>query len=242
MSADIGWIDGRVLYEDNHLIAVAKPPGISSQEDASGDADMLSLLKQYLKEKYNKPGNVYLGLLHRLDRPTGGAMVFAKTSKAASRMSDAIRRRVLLKSYLAVTTAAPRKQQGVLVHYLAKDRDTNTSAVFDTPGPGRKEASLAYRVLNRHADMALLGIRLDTGRSHQIRAQLAAAGCPVHGDGKYGGRQRSTTCLGLWSVCLEFDHPVKDERVVITSTPPQAHPWGKFAIPESLCLLPAPGV
>ncbi|WP_020616593.1 RluA family pseudouridine synthase [Paenibacillus daejeonensis] len=229
--------DIQVLYEDNHLLVVSKPPGIPSQEDESGDPDMLTLLKADLKERYNKPGNVFLGLVHRLDRPVGGAMLFAKTSKAASRLSDAVRSRSFGKTYAAVLAGVPASTSGSLRHYLLKDKSTNTVRAFDRPVAGAKEALLDYTVVAAGSGCALAAVRLHTGRSHQIRVQMAQLGCPLAGDRKYGGSSGGGNAvvpeIALWSTSISVAHPVTREPLVIRSQPPQNGAWTLWS-PEQL--------
>lgn len=217
----------RVLYEDNHLLVVVKPVNIPSQEDDTGDADMLTLLKADLKERHGKPGNVFLGLVHRLDRPVGGAMVFAKTSKAASRLSETIRSHSFGKRYLAVVHGQPSQPSGRLRHHLLKDSRTNTVSAVAEGTAGAKEALLDYRVLGIKDGLSLIRIELLTGRSHQIRVQMATIGCPLFGDQKYGaGRNKPGMQTALWSAELSFAHPTKpDERLHFTSAPPPEYPW-----------------
>ncbi|MEK3735463.1 pseudouridine synthase [Paenibacillus sp. FSL M8-0334] len=218
-----------VLFEDNHVLAVSKPVNIPSQEDATGDPDMLTILKQDLKERYNKPGNVYLGLVHRLDRPVGGAMVFAKTSKAASRLSEAVRSRCLRKRYVAVVHGTPSKANGRLVDMLYKDSRTNTVSVVPKGTEGAKEAVLDYTVLATKDKLSLVLIELHTGRPHQIRVQLSQLGHPLYGDQKYGSRlNKAGQQIALWSVQLGFPHPTSKEEIVIQAMPPAAHPWSLF--------------
>lgn len=219
----------QILYEDNHLLAVVKPPGIPSQEDNSGTADMLTLLKEDLKQRYAKPGNVYLGLIHRLDQPVGGAMLFAKTSKAASRLSEAVRTRAFGKTYLAVACSAPTTPYGKLVHHLRKDSRTNTVQAFSEPGPGTKEAVLEYQVAASANGLSLIAIRLHTGRPHQIRVQLSAIGCPLAGDRKYGA-PGSNYGIALWSTSIAVAHPVSGEPLLFHSSPPAtAAPWSNWS-------------
>jgi 23S rRNA pseudouridine1911/1915/1917 synthase len=176
----------KIIYEDNHLLVVEKPPNMLTQSDSTGDADLLSVLKEDLKLRYNKPGEAYLGLVHRLDRPVGGVMVFAKTSKAASRLSEQIRNRTFKKNYYAVVHGMPEKSFGTYEDYLYKDEETNTvSVVTEESGKG-KIARLDYEVLENWEGMSLVKINLHTGRSHQIRVQFANAGQPLFGDRKYG--------------------------------------------------------
>ena len=201
--------DGRkmikVLYEDNHIIVVVKDYNIPVQEDSSKDDDMLTLIKKYLKEKYNKPGNVYLGLVHRLDRPVGGVMVFAKTSKAASRLSNEIRLKKVEKRYMALVHNIT-KEKDVLVDKLLKDEKTNTSYVSDKG----KESILEYNLIEKRGNKSLLDINLITGRHHQIRVQLSHHGYPIYGDQKYG-IDKSGIQIHLWAYKLKFKHPTKDE-------------------------------
>ena len=219
-----------VLYEDNHVLVVVKPVNMPTQEDESGDLDLLTALKDDLKRRHNKPGNVYLGLIHRLDRPVGGAMLFAKTSKAASRLSDAVRTRSFGKEYEAVLHGTMSQASGRLVHYLLKDAKTNIFSAFRQDTPGAKEAILDYETVSFKAGLSLIRIKLLTGRSHQIRVQFAASGCPLYGDQKYGAiRNKPGQQIALWSVSVAFDHPVSKERLTFRSTPPMEHPWQLFA-------------
>lgn len=208
----------KVLYEDNHIIVVIKPYNIPSQSDKTNDIDMLSLVKEYIKEKYQKPGNVYVGLVHRLDRPVGGIMVFAKTSKAASRLSESIRNKSFSKTYLAVVNGKFEKQNGILENYLWKDEALNMSKVVSKDKKGAKLARLTYEVLAEKNDLSLVKINLETGRHHQIRVQFSNAGYSLYGDQKYGkgsmGKQ-----IALWAYRLEFKHPVKDEIMKFEALP-----------------------
>ncbi|ALS22612.1 RluA family pseudouridine synthase [Paenibacillus naphthalenovorans] len=216
----------QVLYEDNHVIVVIKPPNVPTQEDDSGDPDMLTLIKADLKQRYQKPGNVYLGLVHRLDRPVGGVMVFAKTSKAASRLSDAVRTRSIRKVYTAVVHGRPLPPQGTLRHHLLKDTKTNTVSVVPQTKPGAKDAILDYRVLDHQDGLSLVQVELQTGRPHQIRVQFAEIGCPLAGDQRYGGRfARPGQQIALWSTMLSFEHPVTKESLSFSSRPPGTYPW-----------------
>ena len=197
----------KVLYEDNHIIVVVKDYNIPVQEDSSKDDDMLTIIKSYLKEKYNKPGNVYLGLVHRLDRPVGGVMVFAKTSKAASRLSNEIRLKRVEKRYMALVHNKT-KEKDVLVDKLLKDEKTNTSYVSDKG----KESILEYNLIEYRGNKSLLDINLITGRHHQIRVQLSSHGYPIYGDQKYG-IDKSGIQIHLWAYKLKFKHPTKDEMM-----------------------------
>ncbi len=218
-----------ILYEDNHLLVVVKPQGVPSQADKSGDDDMLGMLKAYLKEKYGKPGNVYLGLVHRLDRPTGGVMVFAKTSKSASRLTEQIKDGTLSKRYLAVLTARPAEKRGRLTHYLVKDEASNMVRVAPMTTEGAKKAVLDYNILedNDEEGLYLADIKLYTGRSHQIRVQMATIGCPLFGDVKYGKNQ-PTGVFSLWSYDLSFRHPTTDKIMAFRVFPPERYPWTLF--------------
>lgn len=203
----------KVLYEDNHIIVVVKKCNIPVCEDSSKDKDLLTMIKEYLKEKYNKPGNVYLGMVHRLDRPVGGVMVFAKTSKAASRLSEQIRTNTVKKHYIALTHNKA-KCCDTLVDYLEKDCKTNTSYISKTG----KQAVLNYKLLNYKNNMSLVDISLKTGRHHQIRLQLSNAGLPIYGDQRYG-IDNDGIQIHLWCYKLEFKHPTKDEVLEFTYYP-----------------------
>ncbi|MEG1520809.1 MAG: RNA pseudouridine synthase, partial [Clostridia bacterium] len=176
----------QVLFEDNHIIVVVKPQNIPSQADISGDEDMLTIIRNYLKKKYGKPGNVFVGLVHRLDRPTGGVMVFAKTSKAASRLSEAIREGEFEKTYLAVVDGKPKEDEGTYVHYLKKNTMTNMVYVVPSATDGAKRAELNYQVLEAKGKFNLVRVQLITGRGHQIRVQMSTEGTPICGDSRYG--------------------------------------------------------
>lgn len=216
----------KVIYEDNHIIVVEKPPNIPSQGDKTEDTDMLTIIKEYLKEKYNKPGNVYLGLVHRLDRPVGGVMIFAKTSKAASRLSNQVREKVFKKEYLAIVDGKPEKNKGTLENYLLKNEKTNTSKIVKENTPGSKYAKLEYEVLkyNEEIDLSLLKILLHTGRHHQIRVQLAGMGHSICGDQKYGTRGRGKQ-ISLWAYKLTIEHPITKESMTFTDIPEPIGPW-----------------
>ncbi|GIP37392.1 RNA pseudouridine synthase [Paenibacillus sp. J31TS4] len=215
-----------VLHEDNHVLVVVKPVNMPTQEDASGDLDLLTALKEDLKERHQKPGNVFLGLVHRLDRPVGGAMVFAKTSKAASRLSDAVRTHKLGKTYLAVVRGRPAEASARLVHHLRKDSRTNTVSVVRAGSEGAKEAILDYETLASRDELSLVRVRLKTGRPHQIRVQLATIGCPLYGDQRYGTSvNKPGQQLALWAAELSFPHPTLGETLTFTSRPPADDPW-----------------
>ena len=210
--------DLKILYEDNHIIVVIKQPGIPVQEDKTGDLDMLTIIKKYLKEKYNKPGNVYLGLVHRLDRMVGGVMVFAKTSKAASRISEYIRQKNVKKRYYAIVNGIlPISDKSIeLKNYFVNFERLNISRVVDKSVKGSKEAILEYKVLKNFKyngkEYSLVDIDLHTGRHHQIRVQFANIGHPLYGDIKYGQKiNKVGQNLALFSYYLSFFHPTKDE-------------------------------
>lgn len=215
-----------VIYEDNHIIVVEKPVNIPSQGDKTGDIDMLTLIKEYLKEKYNKPGNVYLGLVHRLDRPVGGIMVFAKTSKAAGRLSESIRNKEFNKCYLVIADGKFDKKSGILEDYLLKNERTNTSKVVKTKTKNAKFARLEYEVVkyNEEINLSVLKIKLDTGRHHQIRLQLASRNHSICGDQKYGTRGRGKQ-ISLWAYKLEFPHPITKEMMSFEVEPEHIGSW-----------------
>ena len=215
-----------ILYEDNHIIVVVKPHNVPSQEDKTGDEDMLTIIKKYLKEKYNKPGNVYLGLVHRLDRPVGGVMVFAKTSKAAARLSEQVRNKVFKKEYLAIVDGKLEKKQGTLEDYLLKNEKTNTSNVVKEGTKNSKYAKLDYEVLkyNEEINLSLLKILLHTGRHHQIRVQLSNFGHSICGDQKYGTRGRGKQ-ISLWAHKLTLEHPITKEKMTFKGLPEEIGPW-----------------
>jgi 23S rRNA pseudouridine1911/1915/1917 synthase len=217
----------RVLYEDNHVLCVEKPVNVPSAPDESGDENMLDLCREYIKEKYNKPGNVYMGLVHRLDRPVGGGMVFARTSKAASRLSDAVRTHAMHKQYLAVLDGIPEKKSGVLKDYLTKDTKTNTVRVTDEAHG--KYSELSYEVIEERNGKALVRVSLKTGRSHQIRVQFASRRLPLVFDQRYNPAAPRGP-IGLYACRLEFPHPVRKEPVVIEHSPPHKSPWNQFEV------------
>ncbi len=215
-----------IIFEDNHLLVVEKPENILSQADRTGDPDMLSLLKEDIKIRYNKPGNVYLGLVHRLDRPVGGVMVFAKTSKSASRLSDQIRRRKFEKSYMAVIHGRPHKDKDTLVDYLLKDNKRNMVSLVKKDTKGAKEAILDYQIVNTIEDFTLVKINLHTGRPHQIRVQFSTLGHPLYGDQRYGWQvNKIGDQIALWSHEIICQHPTLKKKMVFTSLPGKKQPW-----------------
>lgn len=212
-----------VIYEDNHLLVVNKPINIPVQEDESKDKDLLNMLKDYIKEKYNKPGNVYLGLVHRLDRPVGGVMVFAKTSKCASRLSEQIRNKEFNKIYNAVVIGEIN-ESGVLVDKLLKDEKTNIVKVDDKG----KEAILEYKRIKCIDNLSLIEVKLKTGRSHQIRVQLANLGFPLYGDQKYNKDAKVGEQIALFSKKISFAHPITKEIMNFEIELPNKYPFKIF--------------
>ena len=238
-----------VIYEDNHIIVVEKPVNVPTQEDKTGDKDMLTLVKEYIKEKYQKPGNVYVGLVHRLDRPVGGIMIFAKTSKAASRLSESIRVKDFEKTYLAVVNNDNLKDEAVLEDYLWKNEVLNKSMVVSKEKHGAKLARLNYQVLESISidkskdfeveheieykkttrSLSLVKINLETGRHHQIRVQFASRNNSLYGDQKYGSGPKGEQ-IALWAYQIHFKHPVKDEWLTLECKPKKIGIWSNFEI------------
>ena len=221
----------KVIYEDNHIIVVEKSPNIPSQSDKTGDMDMLTLVRNYIKEKYNKPGNVYLGLVHRLDRPVGGIMIFAKTSKAASRLSNQVREKIFKKKYLAVVDGKIENKTGTLEDYLYKDARNNMSKVVKPEKKNAKFAKLDYEVIkyNEIKNLSLVEVNLHTGRHHQIRVQLSNFGHSIFGDQKYGTRGRGKQ-IALWAYELTIKHPITNEEMTFKDLP---EPMGTWCILKS---------
>lgn len=219
----------KVLFEDNHLIAVYKKPSDLSQGDRTGDLSLDSEVKSYLAEKYKKPGDVFLGVVHRLDRPVGGVILYARTSKALARLNETFKTREVKKVYLAIVGERPPDDQAVLTHYLKKNEKQNKTYVYDNEVNGSKQSSLTYRLAGRSDRYFLLEVELHSGRHHQIRAQLAKIGCPVKGDLKYGyPRSNNDGSISLLARRLEFIHPVKKEKVSITAPLPDGDVWKLF--------------
>ena len=212
-----------IIYEDNHLLVVEKPINIPTQEDNTKDKDLLTILKEYIKEKYNKPGNVYLGLVHRLDRPVGGIMVFARTSKAASRLSEQVRNKTFKKTYNAVVIGNINKE-GKLKDYLLKDEKKNIVKV-DKNG---KEAILNFKKLDFKNNMSLVEINLETGRSHQIRVQMSHYGYPLFGDQKYNKTSKTGEQIALFAKKIEFIHPTTNELLTFELDLPNRYPFTIF--------------
>jgi len=216
----------QVLYEDNHLIVVNKRPGDIVQGDKTGDLPLSEVVKQYIKEKYNKPGNVYLGVAHRLDRPTSGIVVFAKTSKALPRLNKLFAEKAAKKTYWAVVKNLPEKEQDTLTHWMKRNPKQNKSYAHRKKVPDSKKAILDYRVLKTLDNFYLLEVDLKTGRHHQIRSQLTAIGCPIKGDLKYGfDRSNKDGSIHLHARKLSFIHPVKKELLEFVAPPPQDSVW-----------------
>ena len=223
-----------VIYEDNHIIVVENPVNIPSQGDKTGDVDMLTIIKEYLKEKYNKPGNVYLGLIHRLDRPVGGVMVFAKTSKSAARLSEQVRDKVFKKQYLVIANGKFDKETGVLSDYLLKNERKNMSRVVPEGTKNSKYAELDYEVLkyDEELNLSVLKINLHTGRHHQIRVQLSNMGHSIFGDQKYGTRGRGKQ-IALWAYELTIIHPTTKEKMTFTDMPEAVGTWSILKYEEN---------
>ena len=218
-----------VLYEDNHLIVVNKKASDIVQGDKTGDVTMPDTIKEFLKEKYNKPGNVFCGVVHRLDRPTSGAVVFAKTSKALTRLNEQFRDKSTKKTYWAVVEQEPKEKSGTLVHYLKKNEKQNKSYASLTETPGSKKASLEYKLIAKSDKYFLLEIELHTGRHHQIRVQLSTIGCIIKGDVKYGARRSNTDgSIHLHARFLEINHPTTKELIKITAPVPNEALWQWF--------------
>ena len=218
-----------ILYEDNHLLIVNKPAGVLSQGDDTGDESILDLGKAYIKKKYNKPGAVFLGLPHRLDRPTSGIVVMAKTSKALERLNKMFAKAEIKKTYWAVVDNPPPKESDTLTHYLLKDSITNKSKAYNKPVKKAKEASLTYTLIGASRTYYLLEILLHTGRHHQIRAQLAKIGLHIKGDLKYGAkRSNDNGSIHLHARKIEFIHPVRKEQMTILAQPPHDQVWDNF--------------
>jgi 23S rRNA pseudouridine1911/1915/1917 synthase len=218
-----------VLFEDNHIIIVNKLPGDLVQADISKDTSLREIVQDYLKVKYNKPGNVFAGLVHRIDRPVSGVVIFARTSKALARLNDIFKQREVKKIYWAVVDKMPPEPVGHLLHYLRKNERQNKSYVVNEDSKGARQAELKYRLLGASDRYFLLEVELLTGRHHQVRAQLAAIGCRIKGDLKYGyPRSNSNASIHLHARKVEFIHPVKKEKISIVASPPADPLWDYF--------------
>jgi 23S rRNA pseudouridine1911/1915/1917 synthase len=218
-----------IIYEDNHIIAVYKRSSDLTQGDKTGDISLDTEVKEYLREKYKKPGEVFLGVVHRLDRPVSGVILYARTSKALERLNEMFRSKQIKKTYLAIVKERPPEDEATITHFLKKNEEQNKSYAYDTEVKGSKEASLTYRLKGRSERFYLLEIELHSGRHHQIRAQLAKIGCPIKGDLKYGfPRSNEDGGISLLARKLEFIHPVKKEPVIITAHFPDGDIWPVF--------------
>lgn len=224
-------IKDRILYEDNHLLIVNKLPGEIVQGDKTGDVCLLEDVKEYIKEKYDKPGNVFAGLVHRIDRPVGGAVIYAKTSKALSRMTQKIQNREFSKTYLAIVKNRPPKDADELSDYMIKNEKQNKSYVVSSSTKGAKLAQLRYRVIASSDSYYLLEVELITGRHHQIRTQLAHIGCPIKGDLKYGyPRSNPDASICLHAYKIEFEHPTLKTPITVKAPKPEGSPWEFFEV------------
>ncbi|HOZ83657.1 MAG TPA: RNA pseudouridine synthase [Bacteroidia bacterium] len=222
-------IGAQVLFEDNHLIAINKLPGQITQGDKTGDVPLGDLVKNYLKEKYQKPGNVFCGTIHRLDRPVSGVVLFAKTGKALERMNEQFRERKVQKTYWAIVKNKPQKVEDILVHYLQKNETKNKSFASLQPKPDATRCELSYKIIAASDHYHLLEVNPLTGRHHQIRVQLSAMGCPIKGDLKYGAdRSNADGSISLHAHRLTFVHPVKSEPIEINALPPDEPLWNFF--------------
>ena len=218
-----------VLYEDNHLIAVKKNAGDIVQSDKTGDKTLAEDVKSYIKRKYKKPGEVFLGIIHRLDRPVGGVVVFARTSKALSRMNSLFREKKMAKTYWAIVEEKPPYENGELVNWLKKNQEKNRSRAYDIEVKESKKAELTYRLLGRSRHYYYLEIQPKTGRHHQIRIQLAHLGCKIKGDVKYGAKRTNKDgSIHLFARSLSFTHPIKKEKIIIRANPPIDPLWNEM--------------
>ncbi|HIZ91205.1 MAG TPA: RNA pseudouridine synthase [Candidatus Bacteroides merdavium] len=218
-----------VVYEDNHIIIVNKTASEIVQGDKTGDVPLSETVKQYLKEKYHKPGNVFIGVTHRLDRPVSGLVVFAKTSKALSRLNEMFKNSEVKKTYWAIVKQTPAETEGELVNYLVRNEKQNKSYAYDTEKPGSKKAILHYRLIARSDNYCLLEVDLKTGRHHQIRCQLAKMGCPIKGDLKYGfPRSNPDGSICLHARRVRFVHPVSKELIDVVAPVPSDNLWNSF--------------
>ncbi len=220
-----------VIYEDNHLIAINKPVGSLVHGDETGDETLADKVKQYIKVRYNKPGDVYLGVIHRLDRPVSGVIIFARTSKALTRMNKMLQEKSIQKTYVAIVSKRPEELSGKLVHFIAKDEKKNIVRAYASKKSGAKEAILTYELKGELDGKVLLEVNPLTGRPHQIRAQLSKIGCPIVGDLKYGAEYPlPDQSIALHCREMSFMHPVKNEMVVIRADVPSKFPWNIFSI------------
>lgn len=215
-----------VLYEDNHIIIVNKASGEIVQGDKTGDTPLVETVRAYIKDKYNKPGNVFCGLTHRLDRPVSGVVIFAKTSKALERINNMLQKHEIKKTYWAIVKNTPKQAEGTLVNYLVRNEKQNKSYAYNTEKPNSKRAELNYKVIGKSDNYTLLEVNLITGRHHQIRCQLAAMGCPIKGDLKYGfARSNPDGSISLHARSVEFTHPVSKELIHVEAPTPVDNLW-----------------
>lgn len=220
-----------VLYEDNHIIIVNKRSGDIVQGDKTGDRTLADDVRRYIKEKYAKPGNVFIGVAHRLDRPVSGVVVMARTSKALSRLNDMFRNGDVKKTYWAITQTAPAEAEATLTNWLTRNEKQNKSYAYDTEKPGSKKAVLHYKVIGRSDRYTLLEVNLMTGRHHQIRCQLASIGCPIKGDLKYGARRSNPDgSISLMSRSVDFVHPVSKKLIHVVAPLPEGDIWQKMNV------------
>ena len=220
-----------VVYEDNHIIVLNKTSSEIVQGDKTGDTPLSEMVKQYLKEKYNKPGNVFIGVTHRLDRPVSGLVVFAKTSKALPRLNEMFRNGEVKKTYWAIVKECPKETEGELVHYLVRNEKQNKSYAYDKEVKNSKKAVLHYKLIGHSQNYYLLEVDLKTGRHHQIRCQLAKMGCPIKGDLKYGSpRSNPDGSICLHARTVQFVHPVSKEMIRLTAPVPEGNLWNGFEI------------
>ena len=220
----------QVLFEDNHIIIVNKRSGDITQGDKTGDKPLSDVVKNYIKRKFNKPGNVYLGVVHRLDRPTSGVIIFARTSKALERLNKMLREKKINKTYWAIVKGCPKKEKDTLINFLKKNPKKNKSSVYQHEISGAKRAVLHYQVIQKLDNYSLLEIDLETGRHHQIRVQLSAIGCPIKGDLKYGAkRSNKDASIHLHARKITFEHPVQKELITIIAPTPDDNLWEAMA-------------
>ncbi|MFT6055702.1 MAG: 23S rRNA pseudouridine1911/1915/1917 synthase [Roseivirga sp.] len=223
------------IYEDNHLLIVNKPAGILVQGDSTGDKPLVDYCKEYIKEKYNKPGAVFLGVVHRIDRPVSGAVVFARTSKALERMNALFKNRKIQKTYWAIVKRKPSQPEGKLVSWLKKDTEKNITTAYDYEEEGSLKAELDFKLMGRLNDHYMLEVKPITGRSHQIRVQLSEFGCPIRGDLRYGfSKPNPDKSINLHARGLYFEHPIKKEPIIIRAGLPNDQFWEQFLALEKI--------
>ena len=216
----------QVLFEDNHIVIVNKRAGDITQGDKTGDKPLSDVVKEYIKDKYNKPGDVFLGVVHRLDRPTSGIIIFARTSKSLERLNKMLRDKTINKTYWAVVKNHPKKEKDTLINYLRKNPKNNKSTAYTKEIEGSKKAILHYTVIKKLDNYSLIEVDLETGRHHQIRTQLSTIGCPIKGDLKYGfDRSNKDGSIHLHARKIQFTHPVSKEQINITAPTPKEVIW-----------------